>query len=130
MRPSAKVGMSIEPPRWMVSLMTVDQARDLMHALLAGGAFGGAAGGLRHQRVEMVDRKLGRRAGALGVEQHVAGKKQLPVLVVDLDAGGAGDVAGLVEDDLDVVPGAVKFLGVAVGQGCEAARRSGRSPRG
>ena len=96
-----------------------DEPGHFIHPFLADGAGGVAPGGFHDERVKVVEGKLCRRAGALRLKLHVAGKEELPVFVVKLDAGGAGHVARLVKDDLDLVPRSVELLSVAVGQGRE-----------
>jgi len=82
----------------------------------ANRALGRPARRFHHERIETIDRELGGRAGALRPEQHVAGEKQLPVFVMDFDPGGAGHMTRLVEDDFDIIMGAVEALGVTIGQ--------------
>ena len=98
----------------------LDEAGDLVDAFLAERALGGAAGRLHDDGVEVARGELCARQGALVLEEDVAGDEHLAVLVVDLDGGGAGDVAGRVEDDLDLVLGAADLLGVAEGQAVHA----------
>ncbi|MEY4004181.1 MAG: hypothetical protein RLZZ221_277 [Verrucomicrobiota bacterium] len=64
------------------------------------------------------------RAGQrpLVLKEHVAGEEDRAVLVMDLDRRGAGDVAGRVEDHLDLVLRPAEVLRVAEGKAGEAFR--------
>ena len=89
-----------------------DETADLADALLAKRTLGGATGRFHDDGVEVTRREARAGKSALIFEKHVSGKEDRAVLVVDLDRGGAGDMAGRVKDDFDLVFLAAKLLGV------------------
>jgi len=98
----------------------LDEPDDLGHPRAAGGPLGGAAGGLEHERVERPGGEFRRAEGALRGEEHVAGEEEAAVLVADFHAGGAGDVSGRVQGELELVVRAAEPPRLAEGLRVEA----------
>ena len=91
---------------------------------VAGRLLGGAVGRLGDERVEARSGELGTVEDALGGEEDVAGEEDAAVLVDDLHAGGAGEVAGGVKGELDLVARPGELLGVVEAVGEEAGRHA------
>ena len=69
-------------------------------------------GGFRDERVEPAGGKPGAVEDALGGKEHVAGEEDATVLVHDLDARGAGHVAGGMEGELNLIARPAEALGL------------------
>ena len=87
-----------------------DQAEHFFGATLAERTFGGATRGFGDDGVKMTGGEARAFERALIGEKDVAGKKDGAVFVDEFDGGGAGDVAGGMEHDLDFVFGAAEMF--------------------
>jgi hypothetical protein len=72
----------------------VEETADLFLAGDAGHGLAGAVGGLGDDGVDVAGGETRTGDGALALELHVAGEEDAAALVLELDAGGAGDMAG------------------------------------
>jgi len=93
---------------------TFDQTVDLGQAGFVGGTFRVSAGGFGDDCVEVSGGEFRAVEGALVFEEHVTGKEDGAVFIMQFHAGCSGDVTGWMEDDLDVVFLTVEFFGVSV----------------
>ena len=89
-----------------------DQADHFLGATLAKRAFGGATSGFGDDGIKMAGREARAFERALIGEKDVTGEKDSAVFVNKFDGSGAGDMAGGMKHDLDLVFGAAEVFGL------------------